>query len=33
MQARDPVTEWLTAAQAKDGWRFPQLVHLMDITV
>lgn len=33
MQARDPVADWLKAAQADDGWRFPQLVHLMDITV
>lgn len=33
MQARAPMAKWLQAARAADGWRFPQLVHLMDITV
>lgn len=33
MQARNPVAEWLQAAKAAHSWRFPQLVHLMDIAV
>lgn len=32
MQARAPVAEWLATARAADGWRFPQIVHLMDVT-
>ena len=32
MQARAPLSEWLAAAQTADGWRFPQVVHLMDVT-
>ena len=33
MQARAPVADWLAAAHTADGWRFPQVVHLMDVTV
>jgi hypothetical protein len=33
MQARPPVANWLQAAQASGDWRFPQVVHLMDVTV
>jgi SAM-dependent methyltransferase len=32
MQARPPVAEWLAAARRPEGWRFPQVVHLMDVT-
>ena len=33
MQATPPVADWLKACEAADGWRFPQIVHLMDVTV
>lgn len=33
MQAKAPVSDWLDACHGADGWRFPQVVHLMDVTV
>ncbi|MGI3211757.1 class I SAM-dependent methyltransferase [Roseovarius tibetensis] len=33
MQATAPVAEWLAGCHGDSGWRFPQIVHLMDITV
>jgi hypothetical protein len=33
MQATAPVAAWLERCQDADGWRFPQVVHLMDLTV
>ncbi|MFN2329145.1 MAG: class I SAM-dependent methyltransferase [Chromatocurvus sp.] len=33
MQATAPVSDWLQACQGADGWRFPQVVHLMDVFV
>jgi SAM-dependent methyltransferase len=33
MQGRAPVSDWLQEARTADGWRFPQVVHLMDVTV
>jgi hypothetical protein len=33
MQAKAPVSDWLHACHGADGWRFPQVVHLMDVTV
>ncbi|MEI4231460.1 class I SAM-dependent methyltransferase [Roseovarius sp. D22-M7] len=32
MQAQSPVAEWVAAARREDSWRFPQVVHLMDVT-
>ena len=32
MQATAPVSDWLKACHGPDGWRFPQVVHLMDIS-
>lgn len=32
MQSSPPVAEWLDACRSADGWRFPQVVHLMDVT-
>lgn len=31
MQATSPVAEWLDACRHADGWRFPQIVHLLDV--
>lgn len=33
MQGRTPVSDWLQEARTEDGWRFPQVVHLMDVTL
>ncbi|MFN2288675.1 MAG: class I SAM-dependent methyltransferase [Chromatocurvus sp.] len=33
MQATAPVADWLQACCGADGWRFPQVVHLMDVIV
>jgi len=33
MQATDPLADWIAACRHPDAWRFPQVVHLMDITV
>lgn len=32
MRARAPVAEWLKACRHADAWRFPQIVHLLDVT-
>jgi hypothetical protein len=32
MQATEPVAEWLSGCRGAEGWRFPQVVYLMDIT-
>ncbi len=32
MQTRAPVSEWLQACRHADAWRFPQVVHLLDVT-
>jgi len=32
MQATEPVAAWLSGCHGDAGWRFPQVVHLMDIT-
>jgi SAM-dependent methyltransferase len=33
MQATAPLADWIAACRHPDAWRFPQVVHLMDITV
>ena len=32
MQSHAPVADWLEACRHADAWRFPQVVHLLDVT-
>ncbi len=32
MQSAPPTAAWLEACRSADGWRFPQVVHLIDVT-
>ncbi|TCO75524.1 class I SAM-dependent methyltransferase [Chromatocurvus halotolerans] len=31
--SRSPTSEWLADCQTTDGWRFPQVAHLLDVTL
>ncbi len=31
--SQSPTSEWLADCQTTDGWRFPQVVHLLDVTL
>ena len=33
MRATEPLAGWIAACQQPDAWRFPQVVHLLDIIV